>query len=140
MTIVVDASVIFAWQFPDEDGGRVEPIVRSIPRRGCLVPSHWHAEIANGFALAVRRNRMSAAYRDGALRSLTQLPIEVDRESSLALWSDVQRLCDASDLTAYDAGYLELALRHGLALATLDRQLARAAAARSVELLGPSPP
>jgi len=129
-------TIVFAWQFPDEDGGQVERIVRSIPREGGVVPVHWHAEIANGFALAVRRGRMSATYREGALRSLSQLPIEVDRESVLALWSETQSLCDQTQLTVYDAAYLELALRRGLSLATLDRQLANAAAEHGVGVLG----
>jgi predicted nucleic acid-binding protein len=39
-------------------------------------------------------------------------------------------------LTAYDAAYLELALREGLALATLDAALIQAAKAEGVELIG----
>jgi predicted nucleic acid-binding protein len=39
-------------------------------------------------------------------------------------------------LTVYDAAYLELALRADAPLATLDRELARAARAARVPLLG----
>lgn len=38
-------------------------------------------------------------------------------------------------LSVYDASYLELAMREGLPLATLDQALARAARAAGVELL-----
>lgn len=38
-------------------------------------------------------------------------------------------------LTAYDAGYLEIALRLRLPLVTLDRHLARAAALAKITLL-----
>jgi len=41
------------------------------------------------------------------------------------------------DLTAYDAAYLDLALRERLPLATLDRKLAAAARAENVPVLGP---
>ena len=39
-------------------------------------------------------------------------------------------------LSAYDAAYLELALRTGLPLATLDAGLAKAAATAGVQMLG----
>lgn len=37
-------------------------------------------------------------------------------------------------LSSYDAVYLELAMRHGLSIATLDAQLKRAAAAAGVDV------
>jgi predicted nucleic acid-binding protein len=40
------------------------------------------------------------------------------------------------NLTVYDAAYLELAKREGLPLATLDRNLERAAIAEGVSLFG----
>ena len=39
-------------------------------------------------------------------------------------------------LTFYDAAYLELAQREGIALATLDQALSRAATAEGVPLIG----
>jgi predicted nucleic acid-binding protein len=46
-----------------------------------------------------------------------------------------QSLCRKHGLTAYDAAYLEIALRGGLGLATLDDDLRRAALAENVSLL-----
>ena len=40
------------------------------------------------------------------------------------------------NLTVYDAAYLELAMREGLPLATLDRALEKAAIAEGVALFG----
>lgn len=136
MSFVIDASVIFAWQFPDEDHPLVSAVVAAMPDRGAVVPIHWKAEIANGFATAVRRKRMPAAYREGALLRLKDLPIEIDAESESRLWSDTQVLCDRHALTAYDAAYLEVAVRRDLPLATLDKALASAAAEEGVRLFG----
>ena len=66
LSFVVDASVIFAWQFPDEESEVVDQIVDMFMDRTAWVPAHWHAEIANGFAIAVRRKRLTRDYRQGA--------------------------------------------------------------------------
>jgi predicted nucleic acid-binding protein len=44
-------------------------------------------------------------------------------------------LAAGRDLTVYDACYLELALRSGLPLASLDRRLCEAASAAGVKLI-----
>ena len=126
--IVIDASVALAWHFEDEDAPEAEEVLDQVIDGGAVVPVHWRAEIANSFAVAVRRGRMTAGYRAVALEKLGSLEIEIDRESDVQLWSKTQGLCDDHQLSAYDAAYLELALRRQLPLATLDRRLADAAA------------
>ena len=58
-----------------------------------------------------------------------------DPETGRQAWSQTIRLADLHRLTAYDASYLELALRRRLPLATLDAALARAATAEGVTVL-----
>ena len=41
---------------------------------------------------------------------------------------------EASDYSAYDAAYLELSIRHGIPLATLDAKLRRAAQRAGVKI------
>jgi predicted nucleic acid-binding protein len=137
LSFVVDASVVFAWQFPDEETSRVEDVVETFLDRGAAVPVHWCAEISSGFAVAVRRGRMAADFRDGALARLPSLPIEVDEESAMAFFGATQIYCDRHGLSAYDAAYIELAARRGLSLATLDIRLANAARKEGVAVLGP---
>jgi predicted nucleic acid-binding protein len=50
-------------------------------------------------------------------------------------WSKTLALGEAYTLSAYDAGYLELALRKGLPLASLDRQLRAACTKAGVRVL-----
>lgn len=127
MSFVVDASVIFAWQFPDEDSDLVEQVADMFIDQTAWVPAHWHAEIANGFAIAGRRNRLTRSYRQDALLRIADLPIRVDPDSRASLWKETQALCDAFGLSAYDAAYLEIARRRQVALATLDKAMNRAA-------------
>jgi len=135
LSFVVDASVIFAWQFPDEESEVVDQIVDMFMDRTAWVPAHWHAEIANGFAIAVRRKRLTRDYRQGALTRIADLPIRTDPDSTAALWHETQNLCDEYQLSAYDAAYLELARRRRIPLATLDKAMNRVADALGIALV-----
>ena len=132
---MVDASVIFAWQFPDEESEIVDHVADMLIDQAAWVPAHWHAEIANGFAIAVRRKRLTRDYRQGALKRISDLPIRTDPESTAALWNETQLLCDEYQLSAYDAAYLELARRRRIPLATLDKAMNRAAGALGISLI-----
>lgn len=125
--IVIDASVVLAWYFPDERTRWLEQLLEQVLAEGAVVPVHWKAEVANAFAMGVRHARISSEYRQSSLEELSALGIEADQQSDVELWRATQILCDTYKLTAYDASYLELSLRRRLPLATLDRRLAAAA-------------
>ena len=57
------------------------------------------------------------------LSSLAVYDIEVDSETASLAWSKTLALGEAFGLTMYDAAYLELSLRRGLLLASLDEPL-----------------
>ncbi|HEY6334756.1 MAG TPA: type II toxin-antitoxin system VapC family toxin [Alphaproteobacteria bacterium] len=88
------------------------------------------------FQVAVRRGRITVAYRDASPADLRALAIAIDPGTNRQAWSGTLRLCDRFALTPYDAAYLELALRRQLPLATLDGELVRAAQAENVPLVG----
>jgi predicted nucleic acid-binding protein len=90
--------------------------------------------VLNGLQVAVRRGRVTAAYRDASL--FRALAIAIDPETNRQAWAATLRLCERFGLTAYDAAYLELGLRRRLPLATLDGDLMRAAQAENVPLVG----
>ena len=132
---VLDASFTFQWLFADEASPEGFAALELITREGAVVLALWFVELTNVLGLAERRGRVSVAEMAEALQLLQTLPLIVDTSPSLA-WSDpVLALMRAHQLTAYDATYLELALRRGLPLATQDKALRQAAVARSVPLL-----
>ena len=135
MSFVFDASVILAWQFPDEECEVVDHVADLLIDQTAWVPAHWHAEIANGFAIAVRRKRLTPDYRQEALARISDLPIKTDHEGTAALWNETQLLCDEYQLSAYDAAYLELARRRRIPLATLDTAMNRAAEELGISLI-----
>jgi predicted nucleic acid-binding protein len=73
---------------------------------------------------------------DEALSDLQFLPISIDAETGKKAWKETLTLADRHQLTVYDATYLELAMRLSLPLATLDRDLRKAAQSEGLTLLG----
>jgi len=69
------------------------------------------------------------------MERLTRMPI---RHDPMPRDANVFALARKHRLTFYDAAYLELAQREGLALATLDDKLAAAARSEQVSLVGPA--
>jgi len=67
---------------------------------------------------------------------LSALPNAADEETNTYAFSHTRKLGRSHNLSAYDAAYLELALRRGLLLATLDDKLKAAAHAVGVPLFG----
>jgi predicted nucleic acid-binding protein len=119
--------------FPDEITPTLEEARRRLATGGALVPALWWFEIRNSLVVAERRGRVDASQSAEILAQLEALPVRYDREPESEA---VLALARAHRLTVYDAAYLELALRLGATLATLDGQLARAAQAAKVPLLG----
>jgi predicted nucleic acid-binding protein len=136
VSLVIDASLALAWYFHDEATPATDTILDRVAETGAVVPALWRLELANGLQTAVRRGRISAVYRDDSLADLRQMQIETDLETDAHAWSATLRLAEMHELTLYDAAYLELAQRRRLPLATLDRELRRAADKLGVAVLG----
>jgi len=138
--IVVDCSVAVAWCFEDEATVALDMLLDRVQTEGAIVPGSWMVEVANVLTGAVQRGRLSRETMHERLALLDMLPIETDPRGVGPVWrSSVVALADMESLTAYDAVYLELAMRHGLALATCDRALRRAAARRGI-IVAPADP
>jgi predicted nucleic acid-binding protein len=134
---VVDASMTLAWYFEDEQTPACLDVLRDVSRDGAIVPSLWRLEVASGFQAALRRRRITNAFRDASLRDLQTLAISIDAETDRHAWTTTLHLSDRFGLTIYDAAYLELACRVGLPLATADAALVRAAADCGVPVRSP---
>ncbi len=136
MSVVIDASMTLAWLFEDERTRPVNEVLSFVAESGAVVPFHWRTEIANTFLMAERRSRVTADFVDRSLKDLEGLPIDIDQNSAEFVWGETRRIATVNGLTIYDAIYLELALRTKLPLATLDKQLAKAATDSGVRLMG----
>jgi predicted nucleic acid-binding protein len=136
VSLVLDSSTTVAWLYREEATKAVDEIFENLIEATAWVPSHWHLEVANVLQIGIRRKWHTADFRDRVLSDLSDFPIRVDPETHRQAWGVTSRLAERHHLTLYDSAYLELALRRGLPLATLDDDLGRAAAHEGVQLLG----
>jgi predicted nucleic acid-binding protein len=134
---VLDGSVALSWYFADEANAHADAIAALFPNVEAFVPALWHLEIANALVMGERRKRSTVAQAAKWLGHLSTLPVIVDGETTARAWADTLSLARTHTLTAYDAAYLELALRLGLPLATLDRELKTACANAGVTVFQP---
>ncbi|MBX5465693.1 MAG: type II toxin-antitoxin system VapC family toxin [Clostridia bacterium] len=132
--LVLDASVALSWAFEDEWDPVSERALGAVAEGGAAVPAVWPFEIANALAVAERRGRITTADSVRFLALLSQLPLEVEAVGSEAAF-ELLELARAYSLSAYDAGYLRLALASGAPLATRDEGLREAAGKAGVRLL-----
>ena len=132
MRLVLDNSVAMRWLFldgSDADLAYAEQVLGLLERDGgeARVPSLWPLEVANVVARAEARGWLEERRSYEFLGLLERMPIEVDPQTSARALHETLQLARRFGLSAYDASYLELALRSGLPLATLDQPLRKAA-------------
>jgi predicted nucleic acid-binding protein len=84
----------------------------------------------------VARKRISPPDANRFAALVMELPIVVESTDRRRPLEPIRLLARGHGLSAYDAAYLELALRLGVPLATLDRRLAAAARRAGGEVLG----
>ena len=135
MILVLDASVALAWIFERSDAAehdRADRALGILATTSAVVPPLWQAEVANGLLVGERRKVIQLAQSQNFLMRLANLPIKVDSNLPVARTQDVLSIARQYGLTAYDACYLNLALRTIATLATFDAKLASAASAAGV--------
>jgi len=128
MSFVVDCSVAARWLLPDESTPYTDAVFELLATRDAVVPPLFVSECANVFLKLVRQKRLDPDAARDAVRALGDLGLEVDRNPVSP--ERLFQLAHQYGLSAYDATYLELALRRGLPLACIDGGL-RAAAERA---------
>jgi predicted nucleic acid-binding protein len=126
-----------AWCFTEEATEFTEALLSRLANLtdSAVVPVLWLYEVVNVVELAVRKGRIPKEKALSFLVSVADLPIEVESPTRTQVFVAVRALVDQHKLTAYDASYLELAIRHELPLAALDTALTKAARAAGVELV-----
>jgi predicted nucleic acid-binding protein len=133
--LVVDCSVVVAWCFPDERTDYTSAILQLISTPSeAVAPRLWAYEVRNSVLMGLRRNRITSVHAHDFLEVIESLPI---RTSDPVSYDEVFYLADRLELTVYDAAYLDLAIREGLPIATLDKALRVAAQKSGVAIFQP---
>lgn len=132
--VIVDASFCGAWILEDESSADAETLLERVESGevSLFVPSLWKYEMLNLLRSACRRGRLDATEASAAQQAVSRVPIGQVDVPDLTAESEILRLAQTHDLSAYDASYLELAIRYKVPLYTSDRELKKAALASGV--------
>jgi predicted nucleic acid-binding protein len=133
MAFVLDASVTVSWGLEDEENAVADLALVRLDTEPAHVPGIWWFEVRNVLLINERRHRISERDTATFLRALSEMNIEIDHSPAE---SGTLALARTHRLSVYDSSYLELAVRKGLPLATLDKKLAAAAKSEGVRLVG----
>lgn len=132
--IIVDASRIGNAVLPDESAAVTEKLLGLLADNDLVEPCHWPIEIANLVLRAARRGRLTIPERNEARAAISAL-ISAAEVETMSYPIAALDLAVSHNISAYDAAYLELALRTGLPLLTSDCALGDAALRSGVEVL-----
>jgi len=132
--IVIDASVALAWCFPDEASDYADAVLVALEGQTAMVPAIWPVEIANALMIGERRKRIRQPEVRRFIELLKGLSILEDGQPLADTVSNILPLAREYDLSAYDAAYLNVAVRHGAPLATLDAALQKASRASGIKI------
>ena len=134
---VMDNSVAMRWLLASEkksDQTYAEAVLKTLVDVYATVPNLWHLEAANVLITAEKRAELETGDVERFIAQLESLPIQVDPMTAHQGFSRTLSLSKAYKLSSYDAAYLELAIREGLPIATLNKDLLKAAKKANVTI------
>lgn len=133
--VVVDASAMLSWCFDDEKPKNADALLRRMVKAGMAAPGHFPLECVNILRVGERARRITPQQSSAFIALVESLRIEIDAETPRRAWGQTMDLARRTGLTAYDAAYLELAIRRQATLASKDKALCKAAVANKVPVL-----
>ena len=139
MSFVLDNSVAMLWLLPESNPAGIDyasAALDALKVSQAFVPSLWVLEASNVIAKVEGKGVVTEAQAQMFIALLGRLNIVTDQATAAHALGDTLNIARRYKLSAYDAAYLELALRTGLPLATLDADLAKAAATAGVPIFG----
>lgn len=134
---IVDNSVVMSWCFQDEMSEYADSVLDRLTAAQALVPGIWTLEVTNVLLIAQKRKRLGRAGSTRFLELLRSLPIVVEQELPVRVFAEIFALAEDTGLSTYDASYLDLAMREGLPLASLDKNMRKAANNCRVPIFSP---
>ena len=132
---VIDTSVVMSWCFKDETNRYADGILDFLEEATALAPSIWPLEVGNVLLVAERKKRLSEADSMRFVTLLSELPIIVEQEPPERMMHEILMIAREHKLSSYDASYLDLAMRKGLSIATIDKNLVAAAKRSQVPIV-----
>lgn len=133
---VIDNSIVMCWCFGDQADDFTWSVLERVRESSAVAPAIFPLELGNALVVAERRKKLTQGDAQQFLQLVQALPLRVEQELPQRQWGEILALARQYQLSTYDASYLDLAMRAGLALATSDAPLRAAAKSARVRLIG----
>jgi predicted nucleic acid-binding protein len=128
MDIVIDTSALVAVVIAEPERDRIIEVTMGSTLIG---PGSIPWEVGNAFSAMFKRKRLSLEEAKKGLAIFKRIPIRyIDPDFSMAL-----KLSKQTDIYAYDAYFLDCAIRYKTPLLTLDRRLQASAHLLNIETI-----
>jgi predicted nucleic acid-binding protein len=134
---VLDNSVSIRWALQDgsaTDRAYADQVLDSLEGSAAIVPGLWYTETIHVLRCYEDDGKLGESTLAGFVYQLGQLPISLDPASPAGTQLAVAAVSREFKLSGYDAQYLELARRRNLPIATLDKNLRKAAKKAGVSI------
>ncbi len=132
---IIDASAMGPLIIPDEADELIDTLPDILYSDEAMVPLHWRVEVANLARMAIRKRRLTEPLLIDAFAALSVFDLILDDQTDALAWTTILVLAGKHNLTAYDAAYLELAMRTSRTIVTNDKALIMAAVRENVGVL-----
>ena len=136
---VIDNSVVMSWCFEGEGDPYAEAVLESLADGEAFVPGIWALELGNVLLVAERKKRLTRASAVRFLELVIGLPLTVEQEMPRRTLREIVSLARDQKLSTYDASYLDLAMRLGLPISTLDASIRKSAGRLRIPAYKPVP-
>lgn len=133
MPFVLDNSVVTGWYIEDQASEYTDAIAARLETDRAIVPALWQLEFTNVLKTACDRGRLDIDTARQIIDAVCAMPIEIDQDPPGP--RQIFELATRFKLSSYDAAYLEVAIRHGLAIACRDSRLREASIAAGVTVI-----
>lgn len=130
MSFVLDTSITMRWYFGDgspQELSYATRVLDAIKTNQAVVPTIWGLEVANVLVRSEAKGLAMEARSEAFVGMLQRMNISVDSATFAQSLAGTLQIARRYKLSAYDSAYLEIALRDGLSLASLDEALLKAA-------------
>lgn len=134
--LVLDASAALNWCYEDRATPTSNAAMELLDTGAAVVPAIFNFEVANALVVAGRRKAITPERAAKFLALISRLRISIDGRGTHRACYELKALAETEQLSVYDAAYLEIAIRTGAPLATLDGALRAACRRRGVALVG----
>ncbi|MEW5894948.1 MAG: type II toxin-antitoxin system VapC family toxin [Candidatus Omnitrophota bacterium] len=131
---ILDCSVYVSWCLNEATSGAASEILQSLAQKAVVVPPLWVYEVTNTLMVAVRMDRLTEEEARQLMSDLPLLPVSFDNPT-IGTAASVFQIAHKHNLTAYDAAYIELALRLSLPIASLDEDIIKVSQKLGIDLV-----